>query len=80
MTLEEIAKSLINAVGGDASEKNIAGVIDVFNGIKRGVHNQWEEHLCAETTDFLMYNEILCSCGKLIEVTTSSKGVATKEA
>jgi hypothetical protein len=80
MTFEEIARSLIQAVGGIESEKNIQGVMEVFNGIKRGVHNQWEEHLCAEATDFLMYNEILCSCGKLIEVTSSVNGVATKEA
>lgn len=66
--LEEVALSLIRAVGGITDEANIKGVVEVFEGIRKGVHGVWEEHLAKQTEDLLMYDEILCECGRLIEV------------
>jgi hypothetical protein len=68
MNLEDVAISLIEAVDGAVTEKNIEGVIEVFNGIIRGVNNQWEGHLARETEEVLMYDNIICKCGSLIEI------------
>ena len=79
MDFRQIAISLIQAVGGIECDKNIDGVVQVFNGIMNGVHNQWTEHLSAEASDYLMYNELLCKCGRLFEVKLNTDIVNSKK-
>lgn len=79
MDFRNIAISLIQAVGGIECDKNIDGVITVFNGIMNGVHNQWAQHLSAEASDYLMYNEILCECGRLFDIKLNVDVVSTKK-
>lgn len=81
MNFREIAIGLIQAVEGIECDKNIDGVMKVFDGIKLGVNNLWEDHLMADTEALLMYEEILCKCGNLIELerhrnTIIAKGTA----
>ena len=76
--LSFVAESLIKAVDGIVTEKNIEGVLEVFEGIRKGVNNQWEEHLAAESTEAIMYDEILCACGSLIDVKRTRLSVDVK--
>lgn len=78
MDFRDIATNLIRAVGGIECDRNIEGVMQVFDGIKIGVNNLWEEHLAAETCELLMYDEVLCKCGRLIEIVRNSQTITTK--
>lgn len=69
MELKDIAKELIKQVGGDPTPEMIDGVLTVFNGVKRGVNETWEQHLADDTNDILMYDKISCpDCGKQVVV------------
>jgi hypothetical protein len=69
MDLKEVAKGLIEAVDGEVNDEMIDGVVTVFNGIKRGVNETWEQHLADDTNDILMYDKICCpDCGKQVVV------------
>lgn len=68
MNFEEIAKSLIDEVCGIQSDEHVKGVTKVFKSIMDGVNFQWEQHLAAETTEVLMYDEVICTCGNIIDV------------
>lgn len=74
-----IATQLIQAVGGIECEKNIEGVVKVFEGIMNGVHNQWADHLATEATDYLLFNDVLCECGRLIDIKLNTDVVAAKK-
>ncbi len=78
MNFREIAISLIQAIEGLETEKNIEGVLEVFDGIKNGVNNLWEDHLANETTEALMYDNVLCPCGRLIEITRDVGRIGVK--
>lgn len=78
MNFTQIAVGLIQAVGGIECDQNIEGVVKVFEGIKIGVNNNWEDHLAAETAEMLMYDEILCKCGQLIEIERNRKTIIAK--
>lgn len=69
MDLNEIAARLIKAVDGIPTETNMEGVISVFNGIRQGCNNDWEDYLMKNTTDLLFYSKHRCDkCNSPIEV------------
>lgn len=68
MNFNNIARDLIDAVDGNVSKENIEGVIKVFEGIVKDCDNKWESYIASETEDMLMYDEILCECGRLIQI------------
>lgn len=78
MDLRAFAEELIQAVEGIGSEKNITEVVEILNTIKRVADENWEAHLAGETAETLMYDEILCSCGQLIEITRKRKHIDAK--
>ncbi len=81
MDFQELAAKLIVEVGGDSSDKNISGVVEVLKGVMIGVNNQWEQHLAKETNDTLMYDRIVCpTCDGDVEITRTRGYVAIKNA
>jgi hypothetical protein len=78
MNFTDIAKELIRALDGIETEKTVRGVVQVFEGIAQGVHNQWEEHLAAETTETLMYDEVVCTCGNIIDISRKNSTIAVR--
>lgn len=61
MSLEEIAEELIRITGGIVTDKNIAGVLHIFGGIRDGVNSNWEEFLTKETNEVILRDMIKCS-------------------
>lgn len=79
MDMREIAQQLIQNVEGIDSEKNIDGVIQIFEGIKTGMNNIWEDHLYTNCNDVLFYSKTKCpNCNSSIEVTRDRSTVTVK--
>ena len=79
MTLEEIAEKLIQNVGGVVTDDNIAGVLEVFGGIRKGVDLKWEEHLVKDTNETLFYNKVVCEvCEEPVQITRTRQQVKVK--
>lgn len=77
--LTDLAKDLIRETGGEITDKNVNGTVEVFNGIIQGCHNNWEQHLAKETTAVLARDRIRCSCGAKINVIRERSIVIVKE-
>lgn len=77
MTMREIAEELIEAVEGIPNTKHIEGVLKVFEGIKAGCDNVWEDYIYNNINDVLLMSNAACPCCKAaIRVTRDRKRVA----
>jgi len=80
MSLESLAESIIEAVGGIVTDKNIEGVIKVMNGVEQGVNLRWEKHLVQKTNGMLSFNRVVCPvCTHPVEVVIGETGVRVTE-
>ncbi len=77
MDFDKAAKTLITAVGGELSDKNLEGVISVMETIVEITNQNWETWLAIETTDVLALDGVTCPCGQDILVTRERKCVYT---
>lgn len=72
------AKTLIEAVGGLVSEEHILGVLEVFEGVRQGVHNEWEIFLTEQTNNTIMMDKITCeSCGTKVVIKRTPGYIST---
>lgn len=72
------AKTLIEAVGGVVCEEHILGVLEVFDGVRQGVHNEWEIFLTEQTNNTIMMDKITCEgCGTKVVVKRTPGYIAT---
>lgn len=68
-SIEDVAKGLILAVGGEVTKEHIEGVVTVFNSIQEGINLNWEVFLAEETNEILALDNTECpDCGRLIQV------------
>jgi len=68
MDLTKLAQGLIEGVGGIVCDRHVEGTVLVLESLINAIHNQWHEHLMQETEHELLYSDILCECGRLLEM------------
>ena len=76
MEMRELAEKLIEAVEGIPSDKNIDGVMGVFDGIKTGMNNVWEDHLLENVNTVLFFIKMACPrCKKRLKIERTRSAV-----
>lgn len=74
--MREIAEQLISSVEGLSSEENIKGVMQVFEGIKTGMNNMWEDHLYSNANEVLFFSKTSCPvCFEPLKITRTRSAV-----
>ncbi len=79
MELREVAEQLIKTLDGTVSDKNIEGVLSVFDGIRLGCDNKWEDYLMKNISDLLIYSRTSCEvCGEPVVIRRTRQSVSVK--